>query len=392
MDNLYKGITRLLTSAVTGEMRQLPEGFSLEKALTLICKQNLVPLAFQGALNCGISSKDPVMAKLMQQYLRYLVHSEKQMRALQQVYSALEENGIDHLPLKGSRMKYLYPKPELRTMGDADILIREEQYSKLEPIMTSLGFSMIMESRYDYVWKREDLTVELHRGLFPPTVQGLCQYFGNGWKRAVKECGCRYTFSPEDTFVYQFAHMAKHYQISGIGSRHILDLYVYLRAYPGLDEAYLEAELEKLHLLTFYRNIRKVLNVWFEDEEPDDITEHITEFIFSGGSWGSVETGIHTDTLRHSLEKGGIQNSRRKSVIQVIFPPAQAIETRYPVLRKAPWLLPVIWIARWIEVILFRRQNIGKKMAIAAGTSDEKVLARQQALRYVGLDYEYNVV
>lgn len=391
MNNLYQGITVLLASAVTGERCKLPEGFSLEAALPVINKQNLVPLAFQGALNCGISSKDPVMGKLMQRYLKLLVHSERQMRALQQIFDALEANKIDYLPLKGCQMKHLYPKPELRTMGDADILIREEQYSSLEPILESLGFTMAMESRYDYVWKREDLTVEMHRSLFPPTVQALCRYFGNGWNRAVRESGCRYRFSPEDTFVYQFAHMAKHYQISGIGSRHILDLYVYLRAHPDLDEAYMEAELEKLHLLAFYRNIRKVLKVWFENEAPDEITEHITDFIFSGGSWGSVETGIYTDALRKSLEKGGIQNSRQRSVIQVIFPPAQAIETRYPVLKKAPWLLPVVWIARWLVVILFRRRNIKKKMSIAAGASDEKVLARQQALRYVGLDYEYNV-
>ena len=31
--------------------------------------------------------------------------------------------------------KKLYPKPELRVMGDADILIREEQYDKIKPVM-----------------------------------------------------------------------------------------------------------------------------------------------------------------------------------------------------------------------------------------------------------------
>ena len=39
-------------------------------------------------------------------------------------FTIAEENGIDYLPLKGYNLKKLYPKPELRTMGDADVLIR----------------------------------------------------------------------------------------------------------------------------------------------------------------------------------------------------------------------------------------------------------------------------
>ena len=135
MNTIYRGITILLGSAVTGEKRQLPEDFTLESALPIIKKQNLLSLAFQGALNCGISPKEPVMQKLMQQYLLYLVRSEKQMLAVQQLFDAFEENGIDYLPLKGCQMKQLYPKPELRVMGDADILIRAGQYSQAEQWM-----------------------------------------------------------------------------------------------------------------------------------------------------------------------------------------------------------------------------------------------------------------
>ena len=44
------------------------------------------------------------------------------------------------MPLKGCNMKALYPSPELRVMGDADILIRVEQYDRIRPIIQSLGF------------------------------------------------------------------------------------------------------------------------------------------------------------------------------------------------------------------------------------------------------------
>lgn len=390
MNTIYRGITILLGSAVTGEKRQLPEDFTLESALPIIKKQNLVSLAFQGALNCGISPKEPVMQRLMQQYLLYLVRSEKQMLAVQQLFDAFEENGIDYLPLKGCQMKQLYPKPELRVMGDADILIRAGQYSQAEQWMRDLGFTMTHEGENDHEWRREDLMVELHWNLFPPIVQTFDRYFGNGWSRAIKENGFRYRFSPEDTFLYLFTHMAKHYQNSGIGSRHILDLYVYLRANPALDEVYVEAELEKLRLLKFYRNIRRVLNVWFEDGTPDEITGYITDYIFSGGSWGSQANALHTMAIRKSLEKGEVRNSRWRIIFQMVFLPAKNMEKKYPILRKAPWLLPAVWVIRWVEVICLRSRNIRKRITVAAEVTDEKVLARQRALNYVGLDFEYN--
>ena len=39
-------------------------------------------------------------------------------------------------------MKALYPAPELRVMGDADVLIRLEQYEKIVPLMEKMGFVM----------------------------------------------------------------------------------------------------------------------------------------------------------------------------------------------------------------------------------------------------------
>lgn len=388
MDTIYRGITTLMVSAATGENRQLPEDFSLEQAMPIIRKQNLVPLAFQGALNCGISPKDPVMTKLMQVYIKHVVHSEKQMRAVRQLFAAFEENGIDYLPLKGCRMKDLYPKPELRSMGDADILIRVEQYSSVEPLMLSMGFTMYQESSYDYVWRREDLTVELHKNLVPPRNRVYHQYFGDGWSRAVQKTRFQYDFSPEDTFIFQFAHMAKHYQRSGIGSRHILDLYIYLRANPNINEAYMEVELEKMQLLTFYRNVRRMLRVWFEDETPDAVTEYMTEYIFSGGSWGTLESRMSTEAVLRSQKKGGIRNSRIRTLIRLIFPLKKTLEARYPLLRKAPWMLPAVWVARWIRVLLFRSWNIRRKMSMALDMTDDKVLQRKQALNYVGLDLE----
>lgn len=383
MNTIHKGITTLLASAVTGEKRQLPPEFTLEAAMPIIKRQNLEPLAFQGALNCGISEKEPAMVFLMKKYLGYLLHSEKQMAAVQKLFDAFEENGIDYLPLKGCNMKALYPKSELRTMGDADILIRFGQYSAISRLMKKMGYSMVRVGPYDHEWKCDNLKVELHRRLVSPNDGSLYTHLGNGWDRAEKKRGHRYCFRIEDDFIYQFAHMTKHFRHDGIGSRHFLDLYVYLRAHKDMDEVYIAEAMKQLRLLEFYKNVRCVLDVWFEEGEPDPITEYITSFVFSSGSWGTWENGASSEVIL----SGTITNSKSRSLVTLLFPPVTTLSMKYPILENYPVLYPAVWLWRCVQVIrLLTPQQIRKKVLVAAAVSDEKVLKRQLELEYVGLD------
>lgn len=168
MNTTHLGLVALLRSAITGEKLSLPDGFSLEEADSIISGQGLVPLAYVGAKNCGISLKTELMQRYKMQYGRIMLQSERQMEAVKKLLAAFEEHGIDYLPLKGCVMKPLYPQPEMRMMGDADILIRLEQYDRIKPVMQMLKYEYVKESSYDIPWKNDALYVELHKCLIPP--------------------------------------------------------------------------------------------------------------------------------------------------------------------------------------------------------------------------------
>lgn len=384
------GLLTLLKSAITGEKLSLPEGFSLEDADGIISGQGLVTLAYVGADNCGISPETELMQRYRKQYFQALLYSEKQLRAVEQICHAFEEHSIDYMLLKGCNLKRLYPQPELRMMGDADILIRTEQYGKIRPVMEELGFSEEEETHHELTWRRADLYLELHKCLFPSVRSEFYPYFGDGWDRAVKQENSRYTMRHEDEFVFLFTHMAKHYSGSGIGSRQFLDLYVYRRAYPQMDEAYVEDAMAQIHLLEFYRNIRKLLAVWFDGEEPDEKTEFISRYILSGGSWGDMETRIYSEEARKIGAYGPIKHTRAKAMCKAIFPPLEKMQHEYSILLKFPYLYPLFWIPRWVKGILCRPGQIIKKMTMLQKMTDEKALARQRDLSYVGLDFHYN--
>ena len=212
-------------------------------------------------------------------------------------------------------------------------------------------------------------------------------YFGDGWELAKVCRGNRYDMTPEDEWIYLFTHFAKHYRDGGIGCRHMVDLWVYLRVTESLDDAYVEAELEKLQLLEFYSNIRKLIAVWFEDEQEDALSEYLTEFIFASGSWGQMETKILSRTLRDSKRSVLGFSGRLIYMRNTLFPGADVLRNKYTILKKAPWTLPLVWAVRPFYKVLFERNTLKEQEERLKMLNQDNIALRQQMLRYVGLDY-----
>lgn len=391
MNTVHRGILTLVRSALTGEKLALPEGFTLEEADELIRKQSLLPMAYQGAYNCGIPADSEIMIRYQMEYYKKLIHSEEQMQSVGKIFAAFDENGIDYLPLKGSVIKGLYPKPEFRPMGDADILIRNEQYPEICRVMKSAGFREESQTDYDYHWRNPSLMVELHKHLFSQNRTAFSLYFGDAWKRAQLTQGHKYCMTPEDEYVYIFSHMAKHVQLGGIGARQLVDLYVYRRAHASLDEAKIEAVMLQVHALEFYHNINRMLAVWFEEQPTDAVSDFITEFIFSSNNFGSLTNKMYAEEAWRFDKNEVVSNTKLKSTIRTIFPPLQYLQLSYKILNKVPILFPIFWVVRWIDVLINRKKNVGKRFSIIHGMTDDKVAEYDKMMRYMGIDLRNQV-
>ena len=157
MNDIQLGVITLIKSAITGDKLTLPDGFSVDEALPVLKKHGIQAMGYIGAVNCGIPKSEPVMQALFQFYCRSAVSSQRQLDKIQQLFAAFEDNGIDYMPLKGTIMKHLYPSHELRPMGDADVLIRVEQYDRIKPIMESLGYTSGEENAHELPWRCPEL-------------------------------------------------------------------------------------------------------------------------------------------------------------------------------------------------------------------------------------------
>ena len=390
MDTMQRGTVALLKSAITQQRCALPEGFDLEEAYPQLKRHHMAPLIYEGAVLCGIPKQLPVMQKLFQAYCRAMLISEGQMREVARICAAFDENGIDYMLLKGCKMKSLYPKPELRTMGDADILIRMEQYDRIVPIMQSLEFCAGVESDHELVWRQKGLFLELHKRVIPSYNKDFYAYFGEGWKLAVPKDGTCYDMVPEDEMVYLFTHFAKHYRDGGIGCRHVVDLWVFLRAHAHMDEEKVKTELDKLQLREFYENIRHLIAVWFEDATANEKMDFITDFIFASGSWGRGETHALAAGVRDDAHSDG-NRARSVYLLRLIFPSAKSMQYKYTILQKAPWMLPLVWLYRPLHKLLHKREwsTLKTHKRNLQLRSAEKINTHKKALEYVGLDYHF---
>ena len=387
----YKDVIKLVKSAITGERENLSESFILDKCVNLITDHSIYSLIFKGASNCGVSMDDVMMKKLFGTYCKNLFYHEHQIEELERVLKEFEDNKINYMPLKGYNLKKIYPLPELRVMGDADILIQEKQYPQIKEIMHELGFNYKSEDDHDYTWISNDLYLELHYTLLNNYNKKFEDYFGNGWKLAKKTefSSSRYEMTHEDEFIYLFIHYMKHYLNGGVGCRHIIDLWVYFRYYNDMDFKYIERIIKGLDVFDFYDNTMKTIGVWFNGETRNYATDIMTQFIFNSGSWGTMESSMLARGVKAKQSEGNIHKGQKHVVLTAFFPPIERIAHKYIILKRFPFLLPIIWIYRWIDILFIRGDSLDmckKKMEmVCKGNLSEY----EKNLNAVGLNYNF---
>lgn len=390
MDLFQQQALTLIKGALTGEKYTLAEKPDMDALLKLAGKHKIGALMYYALHNAGYDN-EPVTQQLFFHCCRYMAVSEGQMAMLGRLFAAFEERQIDYLPLKGVLLKGIYPMPEMRRMGDADILFRREQYEAIKDVLTEMGFTFDYETDHEAVWKHPSLLLEMHKRIVPRRDQDLYRYFGNGWAHAVAdtEHPHRYGFTPEMQFVSLFVHLVKHYRGGGIGLSHMIDLWVFRRHHSELNEAVIRAELDKVYLGEFYANVWETLLVWFESKEATEKTDFITNVIFENGVYGTRERAHLSYVAKAGHGEKAHKNSYVAKWLRLVFPPKRTLQTKYPVLRRCAVLLPVIWVVRWMDTLLFHRKRIAQRNTDIQRTNVESIEQFEQALHYVGLEYHF---
>lgn len=310
---------------------------------------------------------------------KMIVEAEQEIEACDAL-DKLEEMGIRHMPLKGFIVKNLYPSPDMRTMGDIDVLVDFTHMDEIVDAFTADGFEFFGHGDLHTNVKRGNAHFEFHRALVNESYKNLTAYFGNGFERAVKSDGfnCRYELKHEDMYIFLLAHLAKHYKYGGTGIRTVLDLYVYRRAYPELDMNYIYSETAKIGLDKFQKKAEKIADDWFGGSFDGQFNS-VSAYIVSGGTYGIRDRNVVNEVINQSEGKS-IFAEKLKRIFSMIFPNYSLMSELFPTLKKCKALLPIFWIVRWVKSVCGKNSNLKKTINISAEiiTADDALISAQR--------------
>ena len=210
----------------------------------------------RGRVTCVEEERSRVKMLCMQ----VMVGQERQRRALEKVWKAIEATGVKPVLLKGFGLAQLYPNPYLRQWGDADIWVGHGHYDEVtEAICKTMNVTWHHENEEvnerHYNFNTEDgLVFEIH----PQTIRWVLPKEDKLYRaieaKAMAQCetieieGMSYRI-PERGFnqLFVFLHAWEHCTSSGTNMKQLTDLALLCQREPLPRELY-EA-LKPLHVL-----------------------------------------------------------------------------------------------------------------------------------------------
>jgi len=261
-----------------------------------------------------------------------------------QIYEVLEEEKIAYVPLKGAVIRDFYPEAWMRTSGDIDILVREEDVERAkESLIAKLNYRVVKNNYHDIAMvSPNNQLLELHFKILE-NEEKIDRMLGKVWDYVspVEEGKFRYEMTNEYLLFHSYAHMLYHFINGGCGIRYVIDIWI-LEQKLDFDAKKLDEMLKVCEMNAFVAYARKLARVWFEGESHDRETSRMQMYIIEAGLFGDTESKVKA---RKTKTEG-----KGRYLLQRIFIPYKEFCSSYPALEKYPILYPYYMVKRWFKI------------------------------------------
>lgn len=358
-------LLELLRCALSDEVPPAkPEEISWQSVFQLAKRHSVSALAYSAAHRRVGEIPADVAEAWKEMNAKLFTQCCNQEHELALLCERFEREHIPYMPLKGSCIRDLYPQPYQREMSDLDILVQNERLQEAAAVAEHEGYQLKEKTSHNFGFQKPPyMCLELHMNLVPKEFTYF-QYYKDSWKFArptENSCRCRMTW--EDYYVYMLVHTAKHYYGCGTGIRSVLDVYLFNRAYrKELDLDYVAAQLLELKLTEFTEQIEALAERWFDASAQGAPQERNTDdmqyYILSSTTYGSRSNFVQNTVLQYVTEGKSLRGAKCKLYLHMVFLPRGEMRGMYPVLDKAPILLPFCWMHRWFRILLRKPDSI----------------------------------
>lgn len=366
-----KYLANLIGHSIRGTTPDMPtEEINWKQLYTIADFHNVTALISPIIFKLNIP--DDIRQKFEYDTHRFMAREARQELEAQRVFSTLNKLNIPFIKLKGIVIKDLYPLPYMRTSADIDICISKEDRLRCRPVMQDLGYTLEESIDYNDAYQKDNFFIyELHSSIVSSRY-AYHRLFTDPFGKAVKSPDdASYVLSPDYFYTHLIVHFMNHFLSGGCGIRQLCDLYVFERTHPELNINHVSQLLSPYKLSDFLICIRDLSFKLFEDKPLSDNEIEIANFIFKSGEHGNSDLK-HVSWLSDDKQITWTFTKKCKYFIKLWFPGVKMMKKRYPILEKAPFLLPVCWIRRIFYAIFFKHSAIkGQRNEIRRLNSQE---------------------
>ena len=327
----------------------------------------------------------------------------KKTEAFLKLYRAFLKADLHPIVMKGLICRQLYGKyAEYRPSGDEDIFVRKCDFYKVKAILEEHGFVCslpeVTEAQLDqlqdvgFYESRNSFLIEVHTNIMGHmnqmrTQMGECfrDVFEHVRTVVIRDVPVA-TMGHTDHFLFLVLHAFKHFSLSGVGVRQMMDILLYQKKFEQeIAWERVKDALEANHAAEYFGDLQSIgveylgfdFQVRFRTCSPESLLKDMMEV----GVFGKREA---TDVLaaRINLNAMDQKMGRVRTWIRAGFPPMQYMINGAPYLKERPWMLPVEWVKRWGRFFKKARRYDGNLMTDSVKKSRERMeLLKKYGLR-----------
>ena len=203
------------------------------------------------------------------------------------IVNLFRDNNIPFAILKGTAAAIYYPNPSLRTYGDIDVYLSENNMNRARICLEENGYTYIHHEVRHYEYEKNGFEFELHSRFSSEYYNDIEHILLNGLNNAIEEKIGSSSFPVLPKFengLVLLGHIMMHLKTSGIGFRQIIDWMMFVHKELYNDDIWfdkfkslaVEAGLEKLaKTVTFM--CKKWLGLPDNISWCDDVNEDVAD-------------------------------------------------------------------------------------------------------------------
>jgi hypothetical protein len=309
------------------------------------------------------------------------------IRQISKVLKVFNKENISVIALKGLVVRNFYPNPELRTMSDADVLVKREDLNRVKKLLNDLGYIEAETTEAHIVFEHAGhYDIEVHWTLTDMNYfKGQPVFENQIWENTIKvKVGDSeaLSLSFEDLAVHLCIHMAVHSVSSGFGVRQLCDLVLLVEKKGHLiDWSSFLNKIKKCGIEKFTISIFLVCTQLFNMTIPkalnniklveEELLTLLINDIFSSGVHGKRSISrmfgnqlAYNSSNLDSLNSVGIV----KKFIMLLFSPNNKLSDRYSYAKKNIILLPIAWIHHFGRGVFNKEYSFLSKIKFLVAT------------------------